>query len=112
MCSQQTADVSAKSVKTYEVKFTRLAEAFLGDSKNVCEEKLRGELARDLPEDFYPPEIMFHCFKYNSDDHNFIAKGRDTYILVDTVTFEETDPLPTGPLKGKRIQMPRPDSED
>lgn len=100
-------------VKTYEVRFTRLAEAFLGDSKSACEEKLRGELAQELPEDYYPPEIFFHCFKYNSDEYNFIARGKDTYILVDTVTYEEDPkPIETGPMKGKKILMPRADSED
>jgi hypothetical protein len=100
-------------MKHYEVRFTPLAEAFLGDFKSACEERVRGELALELPADYYPPDIYFHCFKFNCDDHNFMAIGKRDHILVDTASFDDPDdPIETGPMKGNRIQMPRPDSED
>lgn len=97
-------------MKTYDVKFTRLAKAILGDSVSAAEEKLRGELAKTLPEGYYPPEIFFHCFKHNERD--FIAKGKGDHILVDSATYEESDPLTQGHFKGKRIQFPTADSEE
>lgn len=101
----------ANPVKSYDVKFTRLAKAILGDSVSAAEEKLRGELARTLPEEVYPPEIFFHCFKHNERD--FIAKGKGDHLLVDSATYEEMDePLTQGRFKGKRIQFPTGDSEE
>jgi hypothetical protein len=96
-------------MKEYEVRYTKLAEAFLGQFKAAFEEKLRGELARELPEDYYPPEIMFHNVKYQ--DRDYIAVGKNDHILVDSSTYEETAPITTGRFKGRRILIPMPDSE-
>jgi hypothetical protein len=94
----------------YEVEYTRLARAALGKQIGVFEERLRGELADELPEDYYAPEIMFHAIEY--DDRLLIALGNGDYLLVDTATEEQGPLIDRGSMRGKRIVMPRPDSEE
>jgi len=94
----------------YEIKYTRLARAALGNRIRAFDEHLRGELADELPEDYYAPDIMFHSVEYGG--RLLMAVGKGEYLLVDTATEEEGPVIDHGPNKGSRIVMPRPDSEE
>ena len=94
---------------TYEIRYTKLAEAFLGDRKGAFEERLRGELAKMLPEGYNIFDLMFHTVEY--EDQDYLALGKKDHLLVDTATYEEGDAFDKGPFKGKRLMMPMPDTE-
>ena len=93
----------------YEIKYTRLARAFLGDRIAAFEEHLRGELVDELPEGYYAPRIFLHSVEYKG--RLMIALGKGDHLLVDTAT-EEEGVIDRGPNKGQRIAIPRPDSEE
>ncbi len=98
-------------MKEYGVQYTKLAEAFLGEFQSAFEEFLRGDLAKMLPDGYYPPNNFFHTVTYQ--DRDYLAVGKKDHILVDTATYEEDgEQLTAGPFKGKRVMMPRPDSEE
>jgi hypothetical protein len=94
----------------FEIKYTRLARAALDDRVAAFEEHLRAELAEELPEEYYAPEIMFHSLEYGGT--LFIAIGKADHLLVDTASEEQGPLIDRGPMKGRRIIMPFPDSEE
>lgn len=98
----------------YEVRFTPLAEGFLKakSSLETAEGIARNEIA-DLMENGLedPRKLILHVFEVG--DTELICHGRDYGILVDTCSYEEMDePVNAGPLAGKRLAMPRGDSEE
>lgn len=101
-------------MKAYEIRFTRLARVFAEAKYSLAavEERARGEIAELEMDD--PTALMMHCFGMTgTDEHEFICTPdqQGTGIVIDTVTFEDMEPLRSGPMKGKRFQWPMPDSD-
>ncbi len=100
---------------TYAINFTRLARAIATTrySLEAVEATARQELAGlEGLED--PTDIFMHCFKMEPDgDFEFVClPGAPGTVRVDSVSFVAGDPLPSGPLAGKRLMMPVPDSDE
>lgn len=98
---------------SYEVKFTPLAEGFIKakSSLETAEGIARHEMA-DLMENGLekPSKLYFHCFEVG--DLELICHGKDYGILIDTCSYDEMDEaVKVGPLAGKKLMMPRGDSE-
>ena len=101
----------------YPVRLTRLARAMATAkySLEAVEQRAREELDGLGIDD--PTAIFMHCFRMpNGKDYEFICTpfeaedGRG--IEIDTVSFEKGDVLTKGPLEGKRVSFPVPDSAD
>jgi hypothetical protein len=98
---------------SYEVRFTEMAAAFMKakSSLETAEATARSEMA-DLMDNGLadPRELILHVFEVG--DQDLICHGTAYGIIVDTCTYEEIgEPLKEGPLAGKKIMMPRGDSE-
>lgn len=98
---------------TYQVVYTNLARAFLGDSLAAFEERLRGELADEVKAGV--DSLMFYSMEY--DGRTFVVVGafggaEPGTVRVDTATYEDSEPLDAGPFKGRRVSIPRPDSSE
>lgn len=99
---------------TYAIHMTRLATAIATAKYSVEEVEMvaRQELGELDIDD--PTNIFFHCFRMPGvKDLEFICRpDNDGAIVVDTVTYEQGDRLNKGRFAGKRLMIPRPDSED
>jgi hypothetical protein len=97
----------------YEVRFTPLAESFMKakSSLETAEATARTEIARLLDDGLEDPrELILHVFEVGGQE--LICQGREYGIIVDTCTYEEMDePVNSGPLAGKKMLMPRGDSD-
>ena len=99
----------------YAIHLTRLATAIATTKYSVeaVEATARKELDELDCDD--PTQIFFHCFRMPTvQEYEFICKpDHQGGIAVDTVTYEKLDePVVSGPFKGRRLQMPRSDSEE
>jgi hypothetical protein len=121
----------------YTIEFTDLAKAFAPNvgGLNALEEQVRGELA-DLGrcycgecdgykvgdethyEEFDINNLIMHVVMMKDDKGRaveFVCSpgAKENVLRVDTATYEEIEqPLESGPFKGKKVLMPRGDSDD
>jgi hypothetical protein len=97
---------------TYAVKLTPLATGAVSEKSSAATliEHTRGVIA-ELVEGgtlSAPLNLIFHRFAFA--DIEFICYSRDGVIEVDTCS-EKTITLEKGPLAGKPVVLPVPDSE-
>jgi hypothetical protein len=96
------------AVEPYEIRYTTLARAALGDHLLRFEAQFRDELA-ELLEDGEVTDLLFHSTEF--DDRLFVGTWREQgWLLVDSAHEEESE-IRSGPREGEKIILPRPDSE-
>jgi len=96
-------------VDPYEIRYTKLARTFLGEHVAAFEEQFQGELLELMGEEGEPADLLFHSMEFA--DRLFIGTWQDQgWVLVDTGSEEESE-IRTGPLKGQKMIVPRPDTE-
>jgi hypothetical protein len=89
------------------MRYTTLARAALGANLAEFEEQFRGELA-EVMEECEPEDLLFHSMEF--EGRSFIGIWREEgWVLVDSAHEEESE-IESGPRKGEKIIMPRPDS--
>jgi hypothetical protein len=96
---------------TYTVKLTPLAIGAVSENSSSATliEHTRGEIAELMENGLSAPlDLIFHRFAFA--DTEFICYPRDGIIEVDTCS-EKTITLEKGPLAGKTVAMPVPDTE-
>lgn len=97
---------------TYKIEFTELAKAFAiakGGGLEAVEAHAREEIDSFIPEG----ETLNGVTSFEIGGQLFVAEcnAGDT-VQIDTATYEEGPELKAGPFKGRRVMMPRGDSED
>ncbi len=96
---------------TYTVKLTPLALGAVSAKSSAATliERTRGEIAALMEDTLSAPlDLIFHRFAFA--DTEFICYSRDGVIEVD-ICSEKTITLEKGPLAGKTVAIPVPDSE-
>lgn len=101
-------------MRTYEFSLTRLAQAVadMRYSREAVERRAREEIDNLGLAD--PTALVMHCFRMpGRRDYEFICTPDEqgTGFLVDTVSYEESGPLQSGPYKGKKVLIPTRDSD-
>ena len=109
------------SKSSYRVVFTDLAAAFVRrhGSLQGLEEQVRGEIHELMfgdgveDDEFTIADLMFHTV-VAGDGQEYICTprqdGNETVLVVDTCS-RETTTIDGGPLAGKEISIPSPDSD-
>ena len=96
-------------MKPYEIRYTRLARSLLGECVHAFEEQFRGELEDEMGEEGEAEDLLFHSMEF--ERQLFVGVWRDEgWLLIDTATEEESE-IQSGPNKGQKLILPRPDSE-
>jgi len=99
---------------TYEIRLTRLAATIAETrySADAVVDAARKELDEFLNDQVHD-DMFMHCFAMpGSTELEFICvPDKRGGVRVDTFTYEEGEVLTKGPFKGKRIAMPKPDSD-
>lgn len=85
-------------MKKPKIKFTELATGFAKAKSSMAEVEAQ------------VGDLIFHTFKVGGTE--FIAYPKDGEIEIDTCSREDDIVLDKGPFKGKRVVLPRPDSEN
>ena len=98
----------------YEVVLTRLACAIadVRYSRETVEWRARCEI--DGLGIVDPTDLILHGFGIHAVENRefvYLPNEQGTGFVVDTVSYEEGGPIRSGPLKGKRLQIAKPDSE-
>lgn len=61
----------------------------------------------DGPDDIM--SIMFHTFSWHGEFNFIIIPSKDkSCLIVDLCEHVESEPVASGPMKGRRLEMPRP----
>lgn len=96
---------------TYQIIMTPLAEAFARAKSTVSDvmHAAAEEIDSVCPADERPNGL----FSFEVGDQLFVGMGRgDGMVMIDTASLEEGPVLKDGPFAGKRVMIPRPDSEN
>lgn len=102
----------------YPIKLTRIAAAVAATRYSVeaVIAKAREEVDECMENGLEKPEdLMFHCFDMPGAERAYewiVTHDGEGGIEVDTASAEESDPIPDGPFKGRRLMIPRPDSKE
>jgi hypothetical protein len=95
-------------VEPYALRYTQLARAFLADRVKVFEERFRDELVHELGEEGEVADLILHSIEF--DDRVLVGAWCDEgWIVIDTATEEEKE-IASGPHKGQKIIIPRPET--
>ncbi len=95
-------------METCEIRYTTSARKFLRDRMTRFEEQFRSELT-EFMEGGEGDDLLFHSMEF--EGCFFVGAWCDEgWLLVDTAHEEESE-IRSGPHRGEKMIIPRPDSK-